>query len=486
MAAFRSSRAIAEGVCFLLVLSSIPAMGADLGSLMNYVPPSANAVMLMDAAALKKSALAERHGWTQKHKAVDAERPLFLPPEADAIVISSQLDPTQDMHQEWELAIVDLQKPMSMESIAKSEGGYTEKIGGTDVVWTPSEAYFVGLAPKTLGVMYPANRQAVSKWFKYAKTSGGGDVSPYLLAAQKKVTARTPVVLAIELKDVFAPHVVRQAVMETKVINAKDPKREDIARILAGIQGVTVTFEIDRETIANFQFDFADSSSPLANFAQPTLLALMDRLNLSFPEAEKWNVKLEGKAAIASSKLPTTSLRRIFSLLEIPSTKFSQVDEETLKQSGADAAVKASVDYFHSVQALIDDLQKTLNSTRDSHATWMERYGRKVDRLPILNVDEELLAWGAAVGETFRAMALASRGAGIRSGVRKSSVYGNYTYSYDANGYYYSRDNESIQGQIALEENAGAKKVRYERWKELEDATAAIRKKMTKKYGKEF
>ena len=65
----------------------------------------------------------------------------------------------------------------------------------------------------------------------------------------------------------------------------------------------------------------------------------------------------------------------------------------------------------------------------------MERYGRKVDALPILNVDDDLLAWGARIGETFRNMALAQRSSGIRTGVRKSSVYGNYQYNYDQNGY---------------------------------------------------
>jgi hypothetical protein len=60
---------------------------------------------------------------------------------------------------------------------------------------------------------------------------------------------------------------------------------------------------------------------------------------------------------------------------------------------------------------------------------WIERYGRKVDALPILNVDDDLLAWGARVGETFRTMARAERASGIKSGVRKSSVYGNYQYA---------------------------------------------------------
>ncbi|MBC7818954.1 MAG: hypothetical protein IAG10_18860, partial [Planctomycetaceae bacterium] len=98
----------------------------------------------------------------------------------------------------------------------------------------------------------------------------------------------------------------------------------------------------------------------------------------------------------------------------------------------------------------------------------------------------DLLAWGARVGETFRVMALAERSGGIKAGVRKSSIYGNYQYGYDSNGYTNLRSNQSVKGQIDTEERAQAKAVRYNNWKETEDATAAIRKEMTKRYQVEF
>ncbi len=83
-------------------------------------------------------------------------------------------------------------------------------------------------------------------------------------------------------------------------------------------------------------------------------------------------------------------------------------------------------------------------------------------------------------------MALAERSSGIKSGVRKSSIYGNYQYSYDQYGYTSARSNASVKGQIDTEEKAQAKAVRYNSWKEIEDATATIRKDMTKRYQTEF
>jgi hypothetical protein len=147
---------------------------------------------------------------------------------------------------------------------------------------------------------------------------------------------------------------------------------------------------------------------------------------------------------------------------------------------------RASQAYFKAVYTLIEDLRKTLDDTRDNHAVWMERYGRKVDALPILNVDEELLAWGASVGETFREMALAERSSNIRSGVRKSQVYGAYQYSYDGYGYGNVTSTGNVRNTIKREEGARAKNVRFSSWKEMEDATALIRQDMTKRYQVEF
>ena len=89
------------------------------------------------------------------------------------------------------------------------------------------------------------------------------------------------------------------------------------------------------------------------------------------------------------------------------------------------------------------------------------------------------------------ALKLAKRQAGIRGGVRKSAVYGAYQYQYAGTGRlgynaYSGRKTESTRRQITTEENAKATKVRFESWKEIEDSTADIRRKMTQKYRLEF
>lgn len=462
-------------------------VAGDPAPLLKFVPPSANAVLLMDAEAVLKTSLARQNGWAKKHKAIAADRPMFLPPEAGAIVIASQLDPLNDLKQEWELGIVSVAKPFAMSAIAKAEGGYVESFSGYEAVWAPSDAYFVGLEPKTLGVMHPANRQTVSRWASGAKKHKGVVASDYLQAASQRLTSNTPIVLALDLKDVVPPHVIHQAVAETDAIDAKADQRKEIARVISGIQGITLTLDIGDSVKGTFHFDFAESVMPFTNVAQPLLVEMLKRMGLELPELKNFGVALRGNSAHFSGPVPTTSLRRIFSLMEIPTTKFSSAEDDEPKSAETNSAAAVSMTYFKSVQTLLDDLRSDLEKSNEAHAVWMERYARKIDRLPILNVDEELLAWGAAVGESLRTMAVAQRGSGIRAGARKSAIYGNNWYQYDSNGYYTgTRSTESMRNQVRAEERAAASTVRIARWQDLENATAAIRKSMTKKYQVEF
>jgi len=160
-------------------------------------------------------------------------------------------------------------------------------------------------------------------------------------------------------------------------------------------------------------------------------------------------------------------------------------DEDTSPGSPEKVA-QASLTYFKSVSVLIDDLRKYLRTNRDNHSVYSDRYARKIDRLPILNVDDDLLAWGSNVAETLRGVALAKRAAGTRAGVRNSSVYGSYSYNYDSNNAYGTRSNTSVKIQNSAEEQSIATGVRYNSWKEIEDSTAAIRREMTKRYQIEF
>ena len=138
--------------------------------------------------------------------------------------------------------------------------------------------------------------------------------------------------------------------------------------------------------------------------------------------------------------------------------------------------------YFKSTEVLVADLRKGLKDTKATSA-WMERYARRIDELPVLNVDELLVDYGDKLAETLRIMSLSKREAGINAGVRAGEGGGYYDgYDYGYNAY----DAAADRSQAKKEEMAVANDTRIQGWKLIDDATADLRRTLTKKYKVEF
>uniref|UniRef100_UPI002619FD9B hypothetical protein n=1 Tax=uncultured Gimesia sp. TaxID=1678688 RepID=UPI002619FD9B len=461
---------------------------AQFDDLLKRIPSSANSLVVIDVTAMHASPLARKDGWLKKHEAAYVERPIYLPPEADKIILAAQINMSKELRENWELAVMDLKEPIPMRSIARAEGGYVDSINGLHAAWTPSDAYFVRLNTSVMGVMHPANRQAVSRWAEFGRNSTSSVVSPYLKQATKRVRSGGPqIAMAIDLDDIALPHQLQESLEQSEVLKGNKSKIKELFDLISGIQGATFTVKVGSKAEGELRIDFDSDTAKFSNFAKPLVLEVLGKFGAYVDDLEKWKSELQGKSIILNGPLSNDGMRRVFSILEIPTTKFSELKDKDLSPGSPEVVAKASLTYFKSVTVLTDDLRKYLKSNKDNHSVYNERYARKIDRLPILNVDEDLLNYGSQVAETLRSISLAKRGAGTRSGVRNSSLYGNYNYNYDSNNNYYSsRSNASVKIQNRTEEQARATGVRFTSWKEIEDATAAIRREMTKRYQIEF
>lgn len=478
-----------RAACSLALLLSCAAASAGLptSDMLQRLPPGVNAIAVIDVEALLKSPMAEQEKWKAKRDVAYGSRPLMVPPEAKTVVIGTQLNASQDLAQQWQVALVDLAEDFSIDDIAKTEGGRVEPFDDVPAAWTPTDAYAIQFEPRLLAMANPANRQAISRWIKFAQSNKQVVISDYLNAAMQRVTDQSQFVLAIDLSDIPQRHRVEERLANSTTVGGKDDKIKQLTDLLVGLQGITVTVSVTDKINANVRVDFRDDVKPLGNLAKPLLIEALNQHDLHISDLQYFDAQLNATSVELSGPLSIDGLRRVGSLVEMASTKFSDLKDVDPAKEGSSDVVQATLQYYHSIDKLIEDLRHTLEDTRDNHAVWMERYGRKVDALPILNVDTDLVSWGANVAETFREMGLAKRRSGIKQGVRKSAVYGDYSYGYNAYGYYESyRPEASVKNQIRREEEAQAKAVRYNDWKEIEDTRAEIRRKMTVKYNVEF
>ncbi len=494
----------------LCLVLPTPAFG-QFTELTGRVHKGSNAVVGIDAVALKASELAQKEGWSKKLEAAYVDRAMFLPPEAEKLMITSQVIPGEGFKEAWGLALMTLSEPVPMIDVARAEGGYVDQINGKDVVWTPSDSYVVELDPKMVGIVYPGNRQAISNWIDEAAENNSDGMSDYLQLALAKITTDTPIVMAIDLKDAVSPHVIEQRWADSETIEKTTLKIEDVVAMIQSIQGATIELSIGASVQAKSRIDFLEPITLSDANAKRLILEALDRLGSHIDDFDEHKFSVLGKSIIVEGDLSKGGLRRLLSVLEVPTTKFSELKEESVDSDKAPSAgdmAENSQTYYKSVTTLLDDLHgdRKKQDTRGGYdAVWMERYARKIDRLPILYVDEDLLNFGSQTAETLRYMAGTRKSAGLTAGVRQSSLrtesrsgYSGYSYGYRGAGYGYrtgsrggaepnfGRSTQLDRSQIERQEQNRATSTREEGWRLIENATAEIRKEMTMRYGVEF
>ena len=502
----------ASAVCALLSAQSAFAQFAELAS---KVHAGSNAIVAIDVEAVEATPLAKKAGWTKRLSEAYLQGSIFLPPEANQLVIASHLLPGDGFRQAWEVAVMTLSEAPPMQTIARAEGGYIDKISGVEAVWSPSGAYLLKLGPNMMGIVAPPYRQAVARWINEMEEKRSGRLSPYLHAAIRKVSTGPQIVMAIDLKDSVPPHRINDGLNSEdflKSTQSKPAKVKELSGLLSSIQGATIEISIGQQATARTHIDFDESLFLTSAMAKTIVLGALRNLGAELPELEKHKFSASGKSIRIEGVLSATSLRRLFSVLEVPTTKFSSLKHETTpksenKQPSASDMAKNSLKYFKSINTLLDDLhgdRKKQDTRGGADAVWMERYARKIDRLPILFVDKDLLEFGSKTAETLRIMAGARKNAGLREGSQKSEIGGsagfdgygdawngsfsNYRYGYGGVFDYTAdaRNAQAARNRIHRQEQNVATSRKVEGWRLIENATADMRRVMTARYSMEF
>src|SRR5260221_618593 len=187
-----------------LALVAVQPAKAQFRDLVAKLPKSANAVVLLNVAKAVNSPMGIREGWKKKvEKSFDAGM-IRIPPQATNYVIASQLD-LEFMEPIWSAAVMDLSQAVSLSKIAERRRGTVDSIDGIAAVALPNDTYLVRFALTTVGVMQPANRQAVTRWIRETQADNKAELSPYLKAAAGySDDAATDIIMAIDLNGALS------------------------------------------------------------------------------------------------------------------------------------------------------------------------------------------------------------------------------------------------------------------------------------------
>jgi hypothetical protein len=273
-------------------------------------------------------------------------------------------------------------------------------------------------------------------------------------------------------------------------------------------------------------------------------MAMAAGRGMTLDEFDDWKVQVEGTRVTFGGYLDSSGLTRLSSLLDLPTPALYTLRGSPLLKAAKSAADKrpgelsalpepaekpapaekpepaaeapgeapsetaeATQQYFHATSHLIKDLRWHEHKARNSGciAQWYANYARNIERLPILQVDEQMLDYGAHVSKELRTSSLTIKNSNIRAhaeeleaanqgvpvAVRRAAmihpesgtiVVGEST----VNRPMTPQERWEARRQARAEENVVAMQSTEQVQADIDAATAAIRTAMTRKYQCEF
>ena len=467
------------------------------------LPPSANAVAVVDVEGLFKSKLGTSEGWSRRYFSDYANGMVPFPPSVQTAVLAAKID-TDSIHAEWELGLVRLKSPFAMKKLAEKESAPLEKLEGHSFVATDRRTSFVELKAQRLAVTNHQNRQDVARWLRGTRDAAKPMISDYLLEAVTDPKGQYH--LALDLQDVLEFENAKVRLQNSPALKGQNVDLDALAKLAVGLRGLRVTIDVGETIEGTLRIDLNDDIAPHARLLPRIALAALQKNGVFIEELSNAKVEFGAKSFTFAATLSEPSFRRVISLIQ-PSVGHlddgSHVGDSAPPPSAATAEQAASTRFFKAIQTQLIDLETNARKAKSytASAHWFETAAKNISQLPSRDVDQNLLNYSTSVVNKLRAIARSLRGVPLDVNAlqfaKKQEVYV-YPTNYYSNGwsggvtagagyafaqprYEYHNNFAEIEAKQA-KVIADAEKDRQQVWDLLQGETASMRSQLSKKF----
>jgi hypothetical protein len=404
-----------KSVCVWLLLlagtwtcvSDVSAEPVDL----QWIPGSCNVVAVVQMRMLVNSRLGQKGKWADEVRRAYAEGLLSAPPWVRQVTQATEIgSAAHGAATTYSIYTMDLDSVIG--DIAKHELAPSEKIAGSFAVLSHRNVYFVQLAPGLVGAVQPADRQAVSRWVRSHKEGALAPVSLYLKRAVE-TPGDAQVMIAVDLADMLNERQIRKWLATApRLASAKN--LDELAALLSSLRGARLSVTVTDTVAGRLQLDFGAPVGSAAGALRSAVLQWFDDAGARIESLAAATSSASGNSLVFDASLDERALRRILSLIQSPHIP-RKGDEPASAEMQKPNAV-ASARYYASVLQLLKALDRQ-NKRADDYlktALWHDNYARRIDGLPTIAVDSELVTWGRDVAGKLRALAASLRGASVK------------------------------------------------------------------------
>jgi hypothetical protein len=460
--------------------------------LFDHPPAGANAIGLVNADALKLGAAKLKHFKDGEQKGAAGNLLAELPDHVKRAAISAFVD-FDSLEPVWETVTATFEKDKlpTPKGIAEAEGGYLDPVAGKPIVWSPKGRYIIPQTADRVTVYKPADRPAVSRLIR-SMSQPAQPLSEYLKRAAERALDSTALVLAADLTDAISPVAAREKVASVKSLADANVNLDEFAKVLADIRGVTFSVTVEDQFMGELQFDFGSATGLKNNVAKDMVIEVFARRGILLAEFREWSAALKGKALVMNGPLDASSVVNLLSFFSgTPSSddvayRSHSGDVEKIETTSSSKTPQASKRYFTSVQRVLSECRDTKGLSVAERGVFNDKLSRKIDQLPQLNVDPELVDYGMNVGQLIRGAGLAIRSANVAAGGQKAVAASSYAYAGYGYGGFAFNDNTAYNDTLTRQAHAQGMQQHIGNMESVDNLTAEIRRKMTQKYQIEF
>ncbi len=462
---------------------------ATLLSLAQRLPPTSNVIVAVNVVRLVDSPYGKNAQWDQRLAESWDRQPLMIPPGAQRLIMAADVKPsTFDSY--WEMSLIEMSSLPSLESLAKDEGGYIDRIWDKDAVCSPINAYFIPLENNVLVSVTPAERSPVARWIRQPIKPEGNITSPYINSVLAGISEKTDILMAMDLEGAYGVPNIRRWIDASDIAGINAQNVGEVVRTLGTMKGITLEITVDNKINGKATVQFDRDTAALKDCAKPIMLSLLNYVGMRIDDVPNWTFAATGNQVTMQGDLSDASLRRLLSIIQSPVPAAAVADSKDATNQAPSDPGQASKKYYKTISAILDNIQS--GKSPSETAVWIRGASTRIDQLPILNVDPALVEWGAmvstrlkqagsvvAVGQT----QMNARVAGVMDPTYASS---DDSYSNDPANRTARENANKERRQAALEQKAQSQEQALRIVNEIAETRPKIRADMVAKYKIEF
>jgi hypothetical protein len=392
-------------IAFVAGLTTAATAASPFDDLLVKIPGEANVAMAADVQALFRSELGAEKKWQKKVENDFRSGLINTPPTALRFLVGESFD-YATLTPRWRIKVNQLSRDCTPERVAQRFGGTIDTVAGLPVNVCPRDQLFVHYSPTLVAEIVGVQRQELARWLRTTTASASsGGLSPYLKRAVESVGGGAQAVMAFDLQDVFHGSGLEEKLRDCKSLEAHKADLAKIVKTLEGLQGAQVRIKVTSEIQGELCLDFANSPECIRPVGKAMILEALDHIGADLEDMKAWDYAIEGNRFVLRGKLTQVSARLLLSPVDNRASRLAKLDSQAPQQiAHLDAKGISTVDYYRSVIGLLDDIEpgsQKANST-EKRTFYYKQYAEKIDSLPILNVDPQVLQFGQAISITLR------------------------------------------------------------------------------------